>query len=200
MNKAEFILELTGRLPGLPQDEVEEHLGFYSELIDDRMEEGLSEEEAVASVGCVDEIVAAMAADIPVAKIAIERMKKNRRLNVGEIVLLILGSPIWLSLGICALAVVLSVYISLWAVIFSLWATFGSLAACSVGGVLACIILSASGKGASGLAMLAAGLVCAGLAVFMFFGCNAATKGIVLCTKKVAIWIKNSLIGKEKAQ
>jgi len=50
-----------------------------------------------------------------------------------EIVLLTLGSPIWLSLGIAAVAVILSLYISLWAIIFSLGAVFASFAACSVG-------------------------------------------------------------------
>ena len=45
MRKQEFLAQLRKALSGLPQDEIEERLTFYGEMIDDRMEEGLSEEE-----------------------------------------------------------------------------------------------------------------------------------------------------------
>lgn len=199
MSKQEFLVRLRKGLSGLPQDDIEERLMFYSEMIEDQMEEGLSEEEAVSAVGSVDEIAAQVVADIPLAKIAKERIKPKRRLSAGEIVLLALGSPIWLSLGIAAFAVTLSLYISLWAVIISLWAVFASLAVCFIGGVLACIVFTVGGNGASGIAMLAAGIVCAGLSIFMFYGCKAATTGTLLLTKKMTIYIKNCFIKKEAA-
>ena len=127
MNKQEFLAELRKGLCGLPQDDIEERLTFYSEMIDDRIEEGLSEEEAVSAIGDVEEIVRQTAADIPLAKIAKERIRPKRQLKAWEIVLLALGSPIWLSLGIAAAAVILALYISLWALIISLWAIFASL-------------------------------------------------------------------------
>ena len=199
MSKKEFLAQLRKGLSGLPQDDIEERLTFYSEMIEDRKEEGLSEEEAVSAVGTVDEIVTQVVAETPFAKIAKERIKSKRRLSAGEIVLLALGSPIWLSLGIAAFAVILSLYISLWAVIISLWAVFASFAACSIGGVLACVVFIVDGNGASGLAMLSAGIVCAGLAIFMFYGCKAATKGTLILTRKIAIWTKNCFIKKEVA-
>ncbi len=199
MNKQEFLTQLRKGLSGLPQNDIEERLTFYSEMIDDRMEEGLSEEEAVSAVGSVDEIVTQVIAETPLAKIAKERIKSKRRLNTGEIILLVLGSPIWLSLGIAAFAVIFSLYISLWAVIISLWAAFASLAACSIGGILACAIFIIGGNGISGIAILAAGIVCAGLSIFMFYGCKAATKGTLILTKKTAIWTKDRFIKKEEA-
>lgn len=42
MLKEEFLAQLRGGLAGLPQEDLEERLAFYSELLDDRMEEGLS--------------------------------------------------------------------------------------------------------------------------------------------------------------
>ena len=56
MNKQEFLDRLRKGLSGLPQAEREERLLFYSEMIDDRMEEGLTEEEAVAALGSLEEI------------------------------------------------------------------------------------------------------------------------------------------------
>ena len=41
MTKIQFLLALNKALSGLPQDEIEERLTFYSEIIDDRMEDGL---------------------------------------------------------------------------------------------------------------------------------------------------------------
>jgi len=199
MNKQEFFAQLRKRLSGLPEQDVEERLSFYSEMIDDRQEEGLSEEAAVAAVGSVDEIVAAVVADTPLSKIAKERIKPKRRLSLGEIVLLVLGSPIWLSLGIAAFAVILSLYLSLWAVIISLWAVFVSLAACSVGCVLSGFAFLMRLNGTSGLAILAAGVTCAGLSIFMFYGCKAATKGSFILAKNAVTGIKKFFVKGEVA-
>ena len=46
MRKQEFMDDLRSRLSALPPPELEERLSFYEEIINDRMEEGLSEEEA----------------------------------------------------------------------------------------------------------------------------------------------------------
>ncbi len=200
MNKQEFLAELRRGLSGLPRDDIEERLSFYGEMLDDRMEEGLTEEEAVSAAGPVDEIVRQTVAYIPLAKIAKERIRPKRRLRAWETVLLVLGSPVWLSLGIAAAAAVFAVYAAMWALIIALWAVFGALAVCAVGSVPGCIIFAAGGSVASGLALLGGGLVCAGLSVFMFFGCKKATVGIMSLTKKFAIWIKNCFKGKEAAK
>lgn len=78
MKKQEFLSALKSGLSGLPRQDVEDRLNFYSEIIDDRMEEGLSEEEAVSAVGSVDEIVAQTVTEIPLAKIAKERIIPKR--------------------------------------------------------------------------------------------------------------------------
>ena len=104
-------------------------------------------------------------------------MTPKKHVKTWEIVLLVVGSPIWLSLLLAAFAVMLSLYASLWSVVISLWAVFGSLIGCAFGGVVAGIVIACSGNALSGIAMLAAGIVCAGLSIFMFYGCKAATKG-----------------------
>lgn len=199
MRKAEFLEQLRRGLCGLPQEDMEDRLTFYGEMIEDRMEEGLSEEEAVSAVGAVDEIVKQVIADTPFAKIAKERIRVKRRLKAWEIVLLALGFPIWISLAISAVAIVFSLYVSLWSVIVSLWSVFGSMVACSFGGVVAGIVFVCRGDVLHGLAMLAAGSVCAGLSIFAFYGCKAGTRGILVLTKNMAIWIKNGFIRKEEA-
>ena len=65
MTKLEFILALNEKLSAYPKAEVQQRLSFYSEMIEDRMEDGLSEEEAVAAVGDVAHIAAEIAAELP---------------------------------------------------------------------------------------------------------------------------------------
>lgn len=194
MCKQEFLAQLRKGLSGLPQRDIEERLSFYSEMIDDRMEEGLSEDEAVLAVGSVEEIVSQIIGDIPLAKLAKERVKGNRRLKSWEIVLLVLGSPLWLSLGIAAFAVIFSVYVSLWSVIIALWAVFVSFVGCFIGGLMAGTVVACTGNVLPGIAVLAAGLLCAGLSIFAFYGCSAVTRGFSLLTRKTAVWIKNCFV------
>lgn len=181
MTKLAFLALLRDKLSGLPRNDVEERLNFYGEMIDDRMEEGLSEEDAVAAVGTVENIAAQITSEIPTAK----EKKPKRRMKAWEIVLLAVGSPVWLSLLIGAVAVGVSLYASMWAVIISLWAVFGSLIGCAAAGIVAGIGFAVGGFGLSGAVMIGAGLVCAGLAIFLFCGCKAISKGAVLFTKKI---------------
>lgn len=199
MTKQEFMAELRQKLSGLPEADVEERLSFYSEMIDDRMEDGLSEADAVSGIGSVDELAEQIIGDIPLTKLAKEKIKPKRRLRAWEIVLLALGSPLWLSLGIAALAVLLSVYVVLWSGIISLWAVFASVGAYAVGGTVAGVAISFSGNGLVGVGMLGAGMVCAGVSIFLFFGCQAATQGILWLTKKIAFGIKKCFVKKEEA-
>ena len=199
MTKHKFLSLLQERLSGLPQDDVEERLNFYSEMIEDRMEEGLSEEEAVSAIGSVDVITAQIVADIPLAKIAKEKIKSKRRLNAWEVVLLVLGSPIWLSLMMAAFAVLLSLYAVLWSVVISLWAAFGAVVAYSVGGIIAGFGLAFGGKRLTGVAVIGTGIFCAGLAIFLFYGCRTVSKGIFLLAKKILLWVKSCFMKKEDA-
>ena len=194
MRKQDFLVRLRKGLSGLPLPEREERVTFYSEMIDDRMEEGLSEEEAVLAVGSVDDIVAQILGECPRA--GGERAK--RRLKAWEIILLALGSPVWLSLGIAAVAVILSLYVVLWSVVLALWSVFGALVGCAFGGVAAGGAFLFGGNGPVGAAVLGAGMVCAGVAVFLFFGCRASTVGVLRLTGKFAAGIGARFARKEE--
>jgi len=195
MNKQEFLDRLRDGLSVLPQKDAEEHLAFYSEMIDDRIEEGLLEDDAVGEIGSVDSIVSQIVADVPTAK---NTARQKKKMKSWEIILLVLGSPIWLSLVIAAFSVLLSIYVVLWSAIISLWAVFGALIGCTVACIAAGIVFIPQGNTLSGIATIGAGTVCAGISIFMYFGCKAATKGILLLTKKLALWIKNCLVKKEE--
>lgn len=198
MTKETFEKELRRRLGGLPQDEVDELVAFRLEMIDDMMaEEGLTEDQALSRAGSVDKIAEEILSDIPLTRIVREKAKPKRRMSAWEIVLLAAGSPVWLALLIAVFAVVLSLYVSLWAIVVSLWAIFASFVGGSLGGLVSGIIFICGGNTTAGLAMIAAALVLAGLAIFLFYGCRAATKGTVILAKKIVLWTKKLFIKKE---
>lgn len=199
MNKKDFLARLREGLSGLPQDDVAERLTFYAEMIDDKVEDGLSEEAAVAEIGSVDKVVSQIVADIPLPRLVKERITPKRRLPVWEIVLLILGFPVWFCLLLAAFAILFSIYIVIWAVILSLWAADVSCIAGALGGLAAGIMFLCKGDWTQGIMMISTGMVFAGLSIFLFFGCKAVSKGALTVTKKIAFKIKSLFLRKENA-
>lgn len=102
--------------------------------------------------------------------------------------LLVLGSPIWLSLGLAAAAVLLA-----------MWSVVASLFCCGICGIVAGAGLACVESVPSGLATVAAGLVCTGLSVFVFLGCKAATGGWLALTKRLLLR-KTSVVGIRKGK
>lgn len=199
MNKQEFLDILRQGLSLLPDNETEERLSFYREMIEDRVEDGLTEEEAIREIGTPEEILARILVDMAPVKTVKKKAESKRRFCWWEILLLILGSPIWLSLLLAAFAVVLSLYAVLWSVVISLWAVEASFWGVAFGATVGGIGMAFGGYVLTGLAVLGAGMACAGLSVFLFFGCTAATKGTLLLTRKIGAGIIQLLDRREAA-
>ena len=198
MNKIEFMQKLKDGLAGLSPKDREEQLNFYSEMIDDRMEEGLSEEEAVAAIGSVKEIVSQIITERYYANLSVPPPKERAKLSAGVIVLLIVGSPLWISLAATAFSVIVALLASIWSVAVSIWAVFGALAGTGIGTLLGGIFYSIFIHPTTGLCMVACGLICSGLSIFAFYGCVWTTKAMAWLTKKFFVGIKNCFIRKEK--
>lgn len=178
MNKKEFLAALRKGLANLSRQEQEKWLDFYSEMIDDRMEEGVSEENAVAAVGNVEDVLGQILAEAKPAK------KEKRKLKTWQTTLLIVGSPLWFSLLIAAASVVFSLMVSAWALVISLFAVSVSLLVCGLAGVALMVFFLKNSDWVTGIFCLGAGLVCAGLGIFLFIGTKYITRGVIqLCEK-----------------
>ena len=200
MDKIDFLSALENKLTGFPEDDITRSIDYYSEIIDDMTEDGINEEDAVATLGSLDDIVKQIVAEIPFTKLVKEKIKTRKKRSALNIILLLIGSPLWLSLLLAAFAVVLSLYAAIWSVIISLWAVFASLVGVSVGVTAARIVFLAIGNPPLGLVALGAGIFCAGLSIFMFFGCRETTRGLLFLTRKSAIGIKHLFVKKEEAK
>lgn len=195
MIKTEFLAGLERRLSALPQEEIDRALQFYAEMIDDRKKEGLTEPEAVNSLGPMDEIaeevVSGAASGTP--------LQDRRRRSNNHVLLLVLGSPLWflsIVLGICAWFLLsLTLLMLVWsgwmialladivigALLLSAWITIVALAiGLTAGGVVS--IVASPFLLTRGIAVAlytgGTGLVAAGIGALMLPLLRPATKGL----------------------
>ena len=121
MKKEAFLRALNKRLEGMSAEERARALEFCAESIDDRVEDGMDEEDAVAALGDVETVARGLLADRPLGAVVRERVRRES--NAGRVVLLICASPLLLTF----FAVGLSVYAALWAAMIAIYAAVASL-------------------------------------------------------------------------
>ena len=176
MTKQEFLKRLGDLLACLPADQVREAQAFYAEAIDDRMEEGVPEEDAVASMGSPGAVADAILDDLPPVPRAVA---KTRRKSTALLwVLVILGSPVWLALAAAFFITVAALYAVVWILAAAIWGVAFVIAA--AGPVLWVLAFDGLmiGHGAFALAFLGIGLVAVGAGLLLGAGAFAATKCI----------------------
>ena len=200
VNKMQFLQAVSEQTAGMPSTEINRLLEYYNEMIDEAVEEGLSEEEAVDRLGTWEEICTQIEefrtsepqikeepAKEPQNPIPEKKPKKRISLPMWAVVLMILTSPIWgaivLSLGIAVFAVVASLVVIGGALVISLFAVVLSLAVVGVVGIPAAGVLFFAGSIATGLLSLGGGLVCGGFAILGWFMCLAFAKFVAVCVK-----------------
>ena len=192
MTRLEFAGLLRGELRGLDQGEIEKSVQFYDELISDHMDEGMTEQEAVDAVGAPAEIAGEILMDQPVTALVKRRVKRGRRLSALSVLLIALGSPVWLPLLITAvvlaLVFVLVAYVLVLVAGVCAWAVAVS---CSAGAIVGLFNLSFSALGLmyAGVALAGAGLtILAGMgAVWITGRCVVAWRGMARGIKKLAL-------------
>lgn len=197
MNKCDFLTALRARLSGLPDADIERSLDYYGEMIDDRMEDGLTEEDAVAAIGTPEEIAAQICREMPLGKLVKARVQKTRTLNAGKIVLLILGAPLWIALLIAAAAILFALYAVIWSVVIVLYAAEFSLIVCALTGIVFSVLFFMQGHPWAAIALLGFSLMLAGLCIGLFFGCYYAAVGSYRCGQWILQKIKSAFIKKE---
>ena len=192
MNKQQFLTEISSRLKGIPEHDIKKSLDYYSEMIADRMEDGLAEADAVSAVGSVEEIVSQILSE----STPLILPKTRRTPKIWEIVLLILGSPVWLPLLLAAAIVILAVYIVIWSAIVTLYSIDLSLAAGGILGSASAFMLIFSGYTVQAVLFFGTGLILAGISILLFFGFNQITKYTVILSKEIFVLLKKCIKGK----
>lgn len=199
MTKVQFLYELDEKLSALSEQDRERSLEYYSEMIDDRMEEGLSESAAVAALGSVDSIYSEIVSDIPFSRIIGAKLKRSPEKAAKSVwmwILIVFGFLVFgLPIIASAFAVIISLYAAIWTVVISLWVVPLSLLLGGVAGVILFFPTIFLGNSVKALFTLGAGIFSLGLVVPFFYIAKWTTKGAIVLSKGMLVFIKKSLIG-----
>ena len=209
MTKEQFLRELQNRLSFLPSTEVAPFISYYREMIEDRMEEGMSEADAVAGLGDIGRIVEVIQYEMPVTSLVVSsvREKTSEAKAKAEsrwpawgkglvIALLIIGSPIWVSLLIAGLGLLVGLLAAKLAIIVAVAAVVLAMAVGSVAAlVIGCVNLFS--QPAAGVALIGAGLLGIGLTILAYLLAVIIIKGIIQLIKLLFHWLKGLFVKKE---
>ena len=193
MNKQEFLNALSDRLQGIPIDDREKSLEYYSEMIDDMQEDGLTEEQAVKAMGSINEIADKIINDMPIEKILKTKVTPKRKLSALEITLIAVGFPIWFPIAISLIAVIFTLYPVLWVLILCIYVVALSFAVSGIATIIALVMSILDGQALWGLFLFGCGMVLLGLAIPVFIGALKASFGCIHATAYCFKKIKSSL-------
>ena len=192
MTREVFLNSLREKLKGLSPEDIEDRISFYYEMIDDMMDEGKTEEQAVADIGTTDEAVRTIASQTKMSTLVKEKMRTRRSLTGWELLLIVLAFPMWLPLLIVALVFVLVGYLMTWILVIATYSTEAGLLA-GVGGGLVVFICSLL-DGTPDLIAGGGTLACIGGACLVALLCIAATKITLKLNKNIFLGIKSKII------
>ena len=115
MTKTTFIDTLRELLQSLNEDECNKFISYYEEIIEDYKESGLTEEEVIKKIGTPQSIADNILSEQDSINIKVPSLS-SKILNV---ILLILGFPLWGSLLLALVLLILSAYIIIWCIPFT---------------------------------------------------------------------------------
>lgn len=197
MNKEEYLDAIRGRISAMPADDINRFMDYYSEMIDDRMEDGLSEDEAVADMGSPDAAVEQILEEMPLTKLVKEKIKPKHELKAWEVVLIVLGSPVWIPLLITAAVLLLTLWIVAFALLISFYAVVLSFVVAGICGLICIIPLFIANSPYTAVLMLGAALIGIGIAILFVVSVKPVTIGIFKVCKASVNGIKRMFV-KEK--
>ena len=87
MNKQEYLEALNKALSGIPESEKQKTLDYYTEIIDDAMEEGEEEASIIARLDAPSDIGRRLIDETPLRKFVTEDVKKHKIDNLTAILL-----------------------------------------------------------------------------------------------------------------
>ena len=193
MTKDEYLSELRAGLAAFSKDEVDRAVSFYEEMVDDRVEAGVSEEEAVGSLEPPAEAAARIISEMPAVPRAAARLRSPetpRSWSVAFIVAAVIGSPVWIPLTLGVIMAVIGCFIGLFGLLVAVWAIAASMLLGAPIGLLYLVAGVKAGSVAGALMGLGCGVAAAGVGVLGIHLAVAASKLLV----KAIVWCARAVV------
>lgn len=183
MNKAGFLKELAFHLHKMEDTEKKKFITYYDEMLSDYMEHGMSEEDAVIRIGAPIEIANELLENYE----SVQPPLPSTRSKVVTMILLILGFPLWGSLLLTAVLLILSAYTILWCIPVITGASSISFLLTSLIGIVGSPFIMADHL-SMGLIQLGTGITSIGLAFLLGIATLYLSKKLVVITKHFNTW------------
>ena len=167
MTKEQYLSELALKLIKLPEDERKNAINYYTEYIDDALENGKTMQDVEAALGNPNEVAANIIADYSVNRVK-EKPSLTNGLKALIAVLGVFAFPIAAPAAIAIIVVIFALIITVFSVAFSLiMAAFGIFIAVVVLlGVSVALIFT---DPILGMATLGASLIASGVLIFLAY-------------------------------
>lgn len=190
MNKYEFLAEVRRGLGGMKKADIDRSLEYYREMIEDRVEDGLTEEEAVAALGPVEKVIADILSgaetseseDTPTPVSSFTGEKDKKEGNGLLAALLVVCRVLYVICEVC-----------LWITAVSVMVAGISVCATAVGMLFTGIVQMVTSGFASGLVYIGGAAAGAGIGIFTIVGAVWAFRGIRALSR-----VANRLLGKRE--
>lgn len=204
MTKTEFLEKLRLEIKNLPYDEVEKTITYYEEMISDRMEDGATEAEAVASLGTPETIARDLQANQPFAAIIKRKVedfksKRDPESTALMIVLLVVLFPVWFPIVMSAFGIIASFFATIGAIIIALWAVSVAIGVGGIGLIVTSFFGFASAYIPTGFFSIGIGIALIGLSIIAIVGSFYATKGIIKLLELLIHEIKKLFVRRSNA-
>ena len=182
MNKVEFLKELELNLFKMKDSEKNKFITYYDEMISDYIENGMVEDEAVKKIGTPNKIAQELMGEYDSVKLNLPSFG-SKSLNI---IITIIGFPLWGSVLLTVALLVLSAYILLWCIPIAAGAgCVGFLASAIVGIVGAPFVIAQSIS--IGVIQLGSGIASIGISLLLGIATIASTKKFISITKNFNI-------------
>jgi len=202
MSREEYLSTLREELGKQNVSNIDNMVEYYDEMLCDRMEDGMTEEEAVNSMESIADIVSAAILDRPVPVLVKEKVQKSheKAKNNGNgwlwIVLAVIGFPVWLPLMITAVVLILTFFIVFWVLVLSLFIVLISIGISSV----ICLVTAFSVFVGfvpiqASIVLLGAALLLGGLCILIWNPCWMILKGSGKIFSALVLSVKHMIFG-----
>lgn len=197
MTKIQFLYELDEKLSKLSNEDRNTALEYYSEMIDDRIEDGMSESAAVAALGSIEDIYAETVSTIPLHRLIKLKLSNRKASGIWNTILKFFGFIVF-GIPVIAVifAVIVSLYAALWSVVASFFAATVALAAGGIAGVGLFLPTVFIGAPVKGIFLLGAGMFSLGLVFPFFYFTKWSFKLAVMASRAILLLVKKTLAKK----
>ena len=189
MNKTDFMLQLNNALhkAHVPQNEARDAVQFYAECVDERVEDGATEAEAIEGLGSIDSIVESVVADLPKAARGIGRLDSGNK--ALKVILLVLTFPVWGSILVSLALVATALIAVLWSLLAAAAALWIACITAGLAGIAALVHGAANGAGQAGALGFGIGIALSGLAVVLLPLMVYVCRWLAFATVRLSLWV-----------